>query len=202
MSVKYDKRPVLVKYPMGRSVGKTQNTVFGDWNVIYAEKNNPTIDVEREVYGKQSDFDMIITVDSNQLTKRIDDRCVFLIDEYPTEHFGTGNFRVEKIFPEFMGTINIGLKSKSGNSLPDLYYLGKDGEIYAYQLNYDSKTGYGYIDRYISHPFKDTEKIWLIEPQDKNDDNNLLEYVSEVPKGIVYNLNSYNRIEFKEFDYG
>lgn len=197
MSVKKDKLPLLVKFSVAQTTGDKNVSVYGDWRVIYRTNKSVASAYLHEPYGTEERFDLTILLDANPITKQINEKSVFLIDEYPTDMNVKGNYRIKKIFPEYLGVIRIGLESIEGNSFKSLYYLDGD-KILSYQLNYDSSTNIGYIDKYANHPFSSSTKIWLTEPVDKDDELDMLSFVSERNVGIIDNLKVFKALTFRE----
>lgn len=198
MSVKKDKKPILVKFSIAQTTGDSNVSVYGDWNIVYITNKALNSNFRNEVFGTEKDFDLTILLDANSVTRQIDNKSVFLIDQYPTKNNIKGNYRVSKIFPEYLGLIRIGLTSVEGQPSPKLYYL--DGEnIYMYQLNYDSETNVAYLDKNVSHPFTSESVIWKTEPLNSEDTIDRIKFVSENNVGIVDRYKAFKELTFGEF---
>lgn len=195
MPVKKDKIPLLVKISKAQTIGDENVSVYGDWQVVYMSDKSTNNSFSREPYGTEHDFDLTILLDAGPTTRQIVENSVFLINEYPTAANSKGNFRVKKVFPEYLGLIKLGLESIKGNSFRYLYYLDGDN-IYSYQLNYDSSTNKGYINKNTAHPFATATKIWLTEPLDKDDSEDMITFVSEQKVGIIDNYKTFIEITF------
>lgn len=197
MPVKKDKRPILVKFNIADKTGDTNACVYGDWQVIYMSDKSITSAYSREIYGTEEDFDLVILLDASPTTKRINEQSVFLINEYPTENNVKGNYRIKRLFPEYLGLIRIGLESIEGKSTQRLYYL--DGEnIYSYSLNYDRTNNLGYVGKYDVHPFAQATTIWKTEPLNSSDTVDRIQFVSETNVGIINNYKVFKQLTFSE----
>lgn len=197
MPVKKDKRPILVKFNIADKTGDTNACVYGDWQVVYMSDKSITSAYNREIYGTEEDFDLVILLDASPITKRINEQSLFLINEYPTENNIKGNYRIKRLFPEYLGLIRIGLESIEGKSTQRLYYL--DGEnIYSYSLNYDNINNLGYIGKYDVHPFTQATTIWKTEPLNSSDTVDRIQFISETNVGIVNNYRVFKQLTFSE----
>ena len=197
MSVKKDKKPILVKFSIAQTTGDSNVSVYSDWNIVYTTNKSLNLVFRNEVYGTEKDYDLIILLDANSVTRQIDQKSIFLIDQYPTKNNIKGNYKVEKIFPEYLGIIKIGLKSIEGQSSQKLYYLD-GGNIYAFQLNYDNETNLGYIGKNVSHPFTSQTVIWKTEPLNSEDTIDRIQFLSESNVGIVDKYNTFKELTFGE----
>lgn len=197
MSVKKDKKPLLVKFSLAQTTGDNNVSIYSDWNVIYISDKSINSAFYHEPYGSEKDFDLTLLLDANPITRQINDKSIFLIDEYPTLNNNKGNYRIKKIFPEYLGVIKIGLESIKGNNLQSVYYLNGEN-IYEYQLNFDRNTNKGYINKNISHPFLTATKIWSLEPTNNEDTENLISFVSEKNVGIIDRYKIFKELTFEE----
>lgn len=195
MAVKKDKLPLLAKFSVGQTTGDMNVSVYKGWQILYRSDKSIKSSFFHEDFGTEENFDLMILLDANPITKQITEDTVFLINEYPTDMNSKGNYKVKKIFPEYLGVIRVGLESIKGISYKSLYYLDGDN-IYSFQLNYDNATNTGYIGKYIKHPFTTSTKIWLTEPLDKDDDLDTVSFVSERNIGIIDRLKVFKELKF------
>lgn len=196
MSVKKDKKPILAKFSIAQTTGDKNVSVYGDWQVLYVTDKQLVGSFDRESYGQDEDFDLTLLLQANPITRQIDEKSVFLIDEFPTSNNAKGNYRIKKIFPEYLGQKKIGLETIDKISYRNLYYLSGD-KIYNFQLNYDSKTHKGYIDKDIQHPFTTSTIIWTTEPTNAEDTIDRISFVSEQNVGIVDNYKAFKELAFR-----
>ena len=196
MSIKKDKKPILVKFSIGQTTGDKNVSVYGEWNVVYITNKSLDSRFRNEEYGTEKDFDLLILLDANSVTRQINEKSVFLIDQYPTNSNSKGNYKVSKIFPEYLGLIKIGLKSLEGQPFQKLYYL-LDGNIYVYQLNFDTATNSGYIEKNLAHPFTENTVIWKTEPTNAQDTIDRIKFMGEQEIGLVD-----RHKQFKELFFG
>ena len=197
MSVKKDKKPILVKFSIAQTTGDKNVSVYEDWQVIYITDKNVSSYFDRENYGQDEDFDYTLLLDGNPITRRIDEKSVFLIDEYPTKNNAKGNYKIKKIFPEYLGKIKIGLEAVEKVVSQNLYYLNGE-KIYKFQLNYDRDTKKGYIDKDSNHPFTTETIIWSTEPTDAEDLVNRVSFLSESRVGIIERYKAFKELSFGE----
>ena len=197
MPVKKDKKPILVKFSIAQTTGDKNVSVYGNWNVVYITNKSTGSFFDREVYGQDEDFDLVILLEANPITRQVDEKSVFLIDEYPTRNNEKGNYRIKKIFPEYLGLIRIGLESVEKISFQNLYYLSGEN-IYKFQLNYDRETKKGYIDKDIQHPFSTSTIIWTTEPTNAEDTIDRISFVSEQNIGIIDRYKAFKELSFGE----
>lgn len=201
MTVKKDKKPILVKFSEAQTTGDSNLSVYGDWTVVYMLEKAKSGYFKRRAYGTEDDYDLTILLEANPITRQVNSKSVFLIDEYPTALNSKGNYRVKKIFPEYLGTIKIGLEYIEGQNIKRLYFQ-QDENIYVYELNFDINTQKGYINKNQAHPFSTSTKIWSIEPLDADETENMLEFVSATNVGIVNNYKVFTELTFVEVDNG
>ncbi len=195
MSVKKDKKPILVKFSIAQTTGDKNVSVYEDWQVIYITDKNVSSFFDREYYGQDEDFDYTLLLDGNPITRRIDEKSIFLIDEYPTKNNVKGNYKIKKIFPEYLGKIKIGLEAVEKVPSQNLYYLS-DGKIYKFQLNYDRDTKRGYIDKDANHPFTTQTIIWTTEPLNAEDTVNRISFLSDSRVGIIDRYKAFRELVF------
>ena len=197
--IREDYYPLLIKYAISTTVGNSNNAVYSEWNTIYALKENPTGYVERVTYGITFDYDRIIIVDASNLTRKIKENTVFLINEYPTINNKYGNYIVSKKFPEYLGKITIALKNNQSNALPRIYYFDNTlNQVLAYQINFDFEKMRGYVGKYDDIPFNSNSKIWFREPLSKDDNEYVMKFISQQMVGIVKNLKVYKELIFEQ----
>lgn len=197
MSVKKDKKPILVKFSIAQTTGDKNVSVYGDWNVIFVTDKNIAGYFEREPYGQDEDFDLTLLLQANPITRQINEKSVFLVNEYPTNNNSKGNYKIKKIFPEYLGNIKIGLEIVDKISYRNLYYLSGE-EIYKFQLNYDSATHKGYIDKDIQHPFTRNTIIWTTEPTNAQDTIDRISFLSQQDVGIIDSYKAFTELTFGE----
>lgn len=198
-TIKKDKKPILVKFSIAQTTGDKDVSVYGDWNVIYiSDKSNSGV-IDRETYGQDEDFDMVIVLEANPITRQVDEKSVFLVDEFPTKNNKKGNYRIKKIFPEYLGSIRIGLETIEKIPYQNLYYLS-GSNIYKFQLNYDSETMKGYIDKDIKHPFTTETIIWSSEPTSAENTVDRISFVSDRRVGIIDRYKAFTELTFGEVE--
>lgn len=201
MTVKKDKKPILVKISNAQTTINSNLSIYGNWSVVYMLEKAISGSFVRKDYGTEDEFDLTILLEANPITRQINSKSVFLINEYPTSANLKGNYRVKKVFPEYLGIIKIGLEYIEGQSIKRLYFAN-DENIYVYELNFDNATNKGYIDKHQSHPFSTDTKIWKTEPIDIDDTMNMINFISSRNIGIIDRYKAFTELTFTEADNG
>lgn len=198
MAISKFKKPVLAKFAQGITVGNSETAKFSDWTVIYYIRNSLSGSFVRDVYGIDENFDLTLTFENNSITKQIVENTVFLIDEYPTNLNTEGNYRVRRIVCHDNNQIIVGLEKLKATKYKNLYYADS-GNVYSYQINYDSDTMKAYTDKYAVVPFEQGSILWLYEPDDVDDIENRIQVTSVTTTGIVESLQVFNEYTFEEY---
>lgn len=198
MAVRKNKKPILAKFTQGISVGSAEKSSFTDWTLIYYTRDSLSGGFNKEVYGIDDDFDLVIILQSNDITKQISENTVFLINEYPTSLNAEGNYVVKKILKHDNGEIVVGLEKRKGTQHKNLYYA-VSGQIYSVQVNYDKDTMKAYTNKYTVVPFETNSVIWLYEPDSVEDIENRIMVTSVTEVGIVDNYKVFNEYTFGEY---
>lgn len=198
MAVKKNKKPILAKFTQGISVGSAEKSSFTDWTLIYYTRDSLSGGFRKEVYGIDEDFDLVIMLDSNSVTKQISENTVFLINEYPTSINTEGNYVVKKILKHDNGEIAVGLEKRKSTQHKNLYYADS-GKIYSIQVNYDKDTMKAYTNKYTIVPFEINSVVWLYEPESIEDTENRMIVTSISEVGIVDNYRVFNEYTFGDY---
>ena len=199
MAIKKDKKPILAKFTQGVSVGSAEKSNYTDWTLIYYTRDSLSGGFVKEVYGIDEDFDLIIVLDSNNITKQISENTVFLINEYPTNLNVEGNYVVRKTLKHDNGEIVVGLEKVKSTQHKNLYYADS-GKIYSVQLNFDNETMKAYTNKYAVVPFETGSVLWVYEPDDINDTENRIIVTSVTETGIVDNYKVFKEYSFGEYN--
>ena len=198
MAVRKNKKPILAKFTQGISVGSSEKSSFTDWTLIYYTRDSLSGGFRKEVYGIDEDFDLVVVLDSNSVTKQISANTVFLINEYPTLLNSEGNYIVSKILKHDNGEIVVGLDKRKSTQHKNLYYADS-GKIYSVQVNYDKDTMKAYTNKYAVVPFETNSVFWLYEPDSIEDTENRIIVTSVLEVGIVDNYKVFNEYSFGEY---
>nr|DAK86205.1 MAG TPA: hypothetical protein [Caudoviricetes sp.] len=199
MAIKKNKKPLLAKFTEGNSVGSAEVSSFSDWTLIYYVRDSLSGSFNKEIYGIEGDFDLIVMFESNAITKQISNDTIFLINEYPTSMNKEGNYVVEKIISHDDGEIIVGLSKRSAVNLKNIYY-SKNGEIFSYQMNFDNDTLKGYVNKYLKVPFAVGDIVWLYEPDSAEDTENRIQLNEITNIGIIDNLKIFTEYSFGEYN--
>ena len=193
MAISKDKRPLLVKFSQGNSVVGGENARLTEWQVVYYTRNKLTGTVSKELYGLDDNFDLVLSFDTNSITKQITESTLFLVDEYPTNLNADGNYTVKRIVQHDNNTIVVGLKKNKGVGHKNFYYFDS-GILYTCQVNYDSDTNKIYVGKYSTLPFNVGLVVWDFEPENESDVENRFTVTSVTEVGIVDNLKVFKEI--------
>lgn len=198
MAVRKNKKPILAKFTQGISVGSAEKSSFTDWTLIYYTRDSLSGGFNKEVYGIDEDFDLVIILQSNDITKQISENTVFLINEYPTSLNTEGNYVVKKILKHDNGEIAVGLEKLKSTQHKNIYYADS-GKIYSIQMNYDKDTMNAYTSKYSVVPIETGSVVWLYEPDGIDDVENRLIVTSVTEVGIVDNYKVFKEYTFGEY---
>ena len=193
MAISKFKKPILAKFSQGNSVDSAEFSKLGDWTVIYYTRSYQSGSVSRQLYGLDDNFDLVLTFISNDITRKISENTLFLVDEYPTNLNTNGNYTVRRLVRHDNNEIVVGLKKQRGVEHKNLYYYDS-GILYACQVNYDSSTHKAYVDKYSTIPLDVGSVVWDYEPDNQNDTENRYTVTSVTNVGIVENLNVFKEI--------
>ena len=199
MAISKNKQPLLAKFTQGISTGSAEKAQLSDWTIIYYTRNSLSGNFNKEIYGITEDFDLIVVFSSNPITKQIAENTLFLVDEYPTNLNSEGNYIVKRIIKHDNNEIVVGCKKRKGMQYKNLYY-NNNGQVYSYQINFDSETMRGYVNKYIQVPFSAGDILWLYEPDSAEDVENRIQLNSITNVGIVDNLLVFNEYSFGEYN--
>lgn len=199
MAISKSKKPLLAKFTQGISVGSEEKAQLTDWTTIYYLRNSLSGNFNKEVYGITEDFDLVVVFASNSITKQIAENTLFLIDEYPTNLNENGNYIVKRIIKHDNNEVVVGCEKRNAIQYKNLYY-NNNGEIYSFQINFDTDTMNGYTNKYIQVPFTTGDVLWLYEPTSIDDTENRIQLNSVTNVGIVDNLLIFNQYSFGEYN--
>lgn len=199
MAIRKNKKPLLAKFTEGISTGSAEIAQLSEWTLVYYIRDSLSGSFNKEIYGIEGDFDLIVMFENNAITKQISNNTVFLINEYPTEMNKEGNYIVSKIIAHDDGEIVVGLSKRSGVSYKSIYY-NNNGEIYSYQMNFDIDTMKGYVNKYSKVPFVVGDILWLYEPESVEETENRIQLNSITNVGIVDNLKLFAEYSFGEYN--
>ncbi len=199
MAISKFKKPILAKFSRGNSVDGAENTKTGEWEVIYYTRSYQSGTVSKQLYGLDDNFDLVLTFDSNSITRQISENTLFLVNEYPTNLNESGNYTVKRVVQHDNNSIVVGLRKARGVEHKNLYYYDS-GSLYACQVNYDSNTHKAYVDKYSTLPLQVGSVVWDYEPDDENDTENRYTVTTVTNVGIVDSLKVFKEITLGEYN--
>lgn len=191
-----NKIPISIRLRHG--LDQNYQPAYIDWQTVFAKVIDTTGRNNYEEYGVEYDFDKVIKLEANDLSRQIDDFTLFCIDVMPYNNYlNYGEYIVKYKFPEKNGIITIGLERKNPISIPKLYYE-KDNMIYSYDIDYNTQTKKGYISKGLYIPFDTTTTIWeLQKPIDTTQTDNRIQLVSIQETGIDSSLTNFIQLNFE-----
>jgi hypothetical protein len=168
------------------------------WHTCFGLIRDTMNSISNNPYGYNVVYDKVITVNAGSITRLINEQTLFIVDEYPTSVFETGNYTVSMIYPEYNGEIVIGLTKKQDIDIPKLYFES-NGKILYYQLNFDKDSKCAYIHKNTIIPFSVGDYVWTREPLDTSTTKNRYKLSEKVKFGVDKNVkNLYKLIFIKE----
>lgn len=194
-----DRKPILVKFPIGSSLGKAKHPVLSDAFVVHSEQGTREGEIDKREYGVTFDYDKAILVNANQITRNINQETVFFVEEMPTCNNEYGDYVFAGKSDEVEGRFKIYLRKSQKNTLPYLYYQHHSGIICSYQLNFDKKALVAYVPKDRFMPFNHNNKIWTKPPVDENDTNNRIVFKNQEIVGFTERSMSHNKITFEAY---
>lgn len=198
MISKRDSKPLLIKFPIGVSKTKKTDMIYQDnWDVIYGLIGDPNGLYQSNVFGKDIDFDKIITVNAGSKTRPINKNTIFLLDNMPTDNFLKGDYTAKYIFPEYNGEIVIGLEKKQAIDLPKLYFFADSEEPLYFQLNFDQNEKVAYIGANELLPIGINDYVWERKPEGESDLNHKLKLISKQKIGYTNNYKPFYKLIFE-----
>ncbi len=198
MISKRDSKPFLIKFPIGVSKTTKTDMIYQDnWEIVYGLVSDPNGVYQSNVFGKDTNFDKVITVNAGSNTRRIAKNTIFLIDNMPTENYSKGEYSVKYIYPEYNGEIVIGLEKKQSINLPKLYFYVESGEPLYFQLNFDSKEKVAYIGANELLPIGLNDYVWEREPSSESEKEHKLRFVSKEKVGYTKNHKPFYKLRFE-----
>ena len=198
MISKRDSKPFLIKFPIGVSkTKKTDMTYQHNWEVVYGLISDPNGIYQSNVFGKDMNFDKVITVNAGANTRRIAKNTIFLVDNMPTENYPKGEYSVKYVYPEYNGEIVLGLEKKQAINLPKLYFYVDSNEPLYFQLNFDTKEKVAYIGVNEILPIDLNDYVWEREPQSLSDSEHKLKLISKEKTGYSKNHKPFYKLTFE-----
>lgn len=199
MISKKDSKPFLVKFVIANTTDGSPKPIYSDWQVVSGLISDPNGYIADNPYGKQQDYDIILTLNATSITRQIIYSTAVLVDEYPTNNFKQGNYSIKRIFPEYNREIQIGLSKIEGINIPQIYFES-DGTLLSYQLNYDNNSKKGYVDRNRHIPFNENTKIWTRKPASLDQVEHRIVYKGFSKVGIDDEHLYFKELQFGDFN--
>ena len=196
MISKRDSIPFKVKFPIGESDEDVKDMIYeDDWQTEYGLIKTSGL-FDKKIYGIDLDFDLVMVVNANPLTRRINKQCLFLVNDMPTNIFENGDYTPKHIFPEYNGEISIGLSKKEDIAIPRLYFAVGENILHI-QINFDSETKKAYIPRTQTLPFKVGDYVWTRRPADSTQTEHRLKLTSTKVTGLSDNFIAFLELSFE-----
>lgn len=197
MISKKDSRPLKIKFAVGvEKTNKSEMQYENDWHICYGLIRD-TVTSNVNVYGFESMYDKVVTLNAGALTRSINYDTLFIVDNIPTAVYEYGDYLVKQIYPEYNGEIVIGLSKKEAVNIPKLYFE-KDGKILYCQLNFDKNTLKAYVSNKSFLPFNEGDYVWTREPADNNSEKNKLKLISKSKTGLDGQLKNFYELTFEQ----
>lgn len=198
MISKKDSKPLKIKFAVGvEKTNKSDMQYENNWHTCYGLIRDTVTGLNVNVYGYESLYDKVLTVNAGSRTRAIDYNTLFIVDNIPTSVYEGGDYSVKQIYPEYNGEIVIGLEKKKSVNIPKLYF-NNDGNILYYQLNFDKKTLKAYVSSKTILPFKEGDYVWTREPVDTSVSKNRLKFVSKSKTGLDKQFKNFYELTFVE----
>ena len=193
-----DSKPLLIKFPIGVSKTKKTDMIYQEnWEVVYGLISDPNGAFQSNVYGKDLNFDKIVTVNAGSKTRKIAKNTIFLIENMPTDNFAKGEYTARYVFPPYNGEIVIGLERKQAINLPKLYFFADGEEPLYFQLNYDKDKKVAYIGSNEILPIGLNDYVWEREPENESDPQHKLKLVSKEKFGFTDKYKPFYKLIFE-----
>lgn len=164
---KIDLQPILIKNPIGSTIGTTPKPVYGDLLTVYGKVIDKGGVIVDEPTGLNFEYDRAVIFNINDVTKYINAQTAIYVDEMPTSIFDSGDYIIERISPVQLNTFTVYLNKRQGIKLPKIYFEN-NGNIIETQFNYDKSTNIGYFPDNKQIPFDTSTKIWNRKVADVN----------------------------------
>lgn len=198
MISKKDSKPLKIKFAVGvEKTNKSDMQYENNWYTCYGLIRDTVTGLNVNVYGYESLYDKVLTVNAGSRTRAIDYNTLFIVDNIPTSVYEGGDYSVKQIYPEYNGEIVIGLEKKKSVNIPKLYF-NNAGNILYYQLNFDKKTLKAYVSSKTILPFKEGDYVWTREPVDTSVSKNRLKFVSKSKIGLDKQFKNFYELTFVE----
>lgn len=198
MISKRDSKPFLIKFPIGVSKTSKKEMIYQDnWQTLHGLISDPSGRFASTVYGKEQNFDKVITLNAGSLSRQINSNTVFLLDNMPTDNYSKGDYTVSYIFPEYNGEIVIGLTKRQSISLPKLYFFTNMQQPLYFQLNFDDKNKVAYITEKEYLPIGINQSVWETEPSNEDDEKSKLIFKSKTKVGFTNNHKPFYKLTFE-----
>lgn len=198
MISKRDSKPFLIKFPIGVSKTSKKEMIYqNNWQIVYGLVGDPSGRFASTVYGKEQNFDKMITLNAGSLSRQINSNTVFLLDNMPTDNYSKGDYSVSYIFPEYNGEIVIGLTKRQSISLPKLYFFTEMEQPLYFQLNFDSNEKVAYVSENEFLPIGMNQSVWESEPKSEDDANSRLIFKSKAKVGFTNNHKPFYKLTFE-----
>lgn len=198
MISKRDSKPLKVKFALGvEKTNKVDMQYEDEWHLCYGLVKDNVSGVNVDAYGYESIYDKVVTLNAGSTTRKIKYDTLFIVDNIPTSVFSSGDYSVEKIYPEYNGEIVIGLSKKEAVNIPKLYF-DNNGRILYCQLNFDKNTLKAYVHKNENIPFSIGDYVWTREPLDNTATKHRLKLESISKTGFDSHFKNFYELTFVE----
>lgn len=191
------KKKIPISVKMKEGLDLDFQPYYLDWQIVYAKVIDTTGRTNYQEYGVDMNFDKVIHLEANDITRAIDEFTLFCIDVMPYNNYNEyGEYIVKYKFPENNGIIIIGLERRNPISIPKLYYL-KNNKVLAFDLDYsaENKTAYMNVGAYI--PFDTNSIIWEKQaPEYTTQTNNRIKLIYTEQVGLDESYQPFAKLTF------
>lgn len=199
MAISRYKKPLLIKFSQGNATGEQENSKLGSWQVAYYTRSAVSGSIQKQLYGLDDNYDLVVIFTANPITKQITENTLFLIDEYPTDLNSEGNYTARRVIVHDDNQIVVGLNKVRGVKHANIYYYD-GGNLYACQVNYDSDTQKVYVNKYSTLPLVAGTAVWTSEPASEDDTTDAFTVSSVATVGIVSDLLVFKEISLTQVE--
>lgn len=141
---------------------------------VYGFISEPKGIKDNSDYGLNRNYERTILLDVGESTLYINELSILWVSTIPNKNLDNYNYVVSRVDGVRNRVLSINVKETPSNS--DFIYYLHNGDIITTKVFFVNDNLFS-LPKNLYFPINEIEKIWLKQPNDKNDENYLIELV-------------------------
>ena len=167
-----EKNFIYVAYYIGK---KGSKNFYTNTQRIVAHIDYNSLKFKEETIGKLKDFEIVLYIPKGNLTKYINENCVFWVKTSPNINKDNFDYCVVEIGQETKDFIIVYCKSVTTQNF-SIFYCNDNKNILEFKIPYDKKSKTAVVKKNIYIPFNNDSLIWTKSPTSVEDTQNKIVY--------------------------